>query len=93
MPAGKKGKKKRRIKPKIKAKDRFAPGPAAATFREPYFRSRKLYGLIGTGFAQPIPMPVVRIERIGTTTEPIGSKCLMGFRVRRPAYFAVGSPK
>ena len=29
---------------------------------------------------------------MGTITVPIGSMCLMGLRVKRPAAFAVGSP-
>ena len=81
-----------RITPKIQATAKLAPGPAKDTFTFPHFWSLKLNGLTGTGFAQPNPVPVVIIRRKGTTIEPIGSKCFIGFKVKRPAYFAVESP-
>lgn len=55
---------------------------------------RKLYGLYGTGFAQPIKNgEFASAKSIGKITEPNGSKCFRGFSVRRPKCFAVGSPK
>ena len=87
------------INPKTMAKAKFAATPAMETFKVPHFLSLKLYGFTGTGFAHPkingCP-PGKRdmsINRRGRITEPKGSKCFIGFRVRRPAYFAVGSPK
>ena len=46
---------------------------------------------MGTGLAQPMmnpPMVAVMMK----TSVPMGSRCLMGFRVSRPAILAVGSP-
>ena len=88
----------RKIKPNIKAKDKFDKGPAKATFMDPHFLSLKLNGLIGTGLAHPNIMPPPLIwdiitSKTGTNTDPTGSKCFKGFKVRRPAYFAVLSPK
>src|SRR3990167_1093560 len=81
-------------KPKNKAKAIFEAGPAMETFKDPHFWSLKLYGLIGTGLAQPKITPLgKRASKIGRITDPKGSKCFNGFRVRRPAYFAVGSPR
>jgi len=79
--------------PKISATIILEAGPETATFKGPHFWSLKLYGFIGTGFAQPIKnwLPL-RNKRSGRITEPNGSKCFRGFKVRRPAYFAVGSP-
>ncbi len=49
--------------------------------------------LTGTGFAQPkYPAPEI-VKIIGKTMDPMGSMCLRGFRVSRPALFAVSSPK
>ena len=84
-------------RPKTKARAKFERGPAKATFASPYFLSRKLKGLIGTGFAQPkiIPLPakIAKIIKIrGRKTEPIISKCFMGFNVNLPASRAVVSP-
>lgn len=65
--------------PNTRANDKFDIGPAAATFIDPYFLSLKLYGFIGTGFAQPkiIPPPPLILEdknkNKGTIIEPIGS--------------------
>ncbi len=44
---------KRIIKPKIIAITIFTAGPAKATIASPHFLLRRLYGLNGTGFAQP----------------------------------------
>lgn len=81
---------------KITAIKKLDKGPAMETLSVPHFWSRKLYGLIGTGFVQPKigPFPAVnKNKKKGTRTEPNGSKCFNGLRVRRPACFAVGSPK
>ena len=83
-------------RPKIIAIKKFTAGPAIATFKSPCFRSRKLLGFIGTGFAQPKigPLPKVATSIInGKRIEPKGSMWLMGFNVNLPSYFAVGSPK
>ena len=72
----------------------FEAGPAIATSNSPHLLFRRLYGLYGTGFAQPKMSPPGRIANIrGRITEPKGSKCFSGFSVRRPSYFAVVSPK
>jgi hypothetical protein len=67
---------------------RFDTGPAMLTRNMPRRQSRKLAGLIGTGFAQPKRNPEATIMR-----SPIRSKCTSGFSVNRPIYFAVGSPR
>ena len=70
----------------------FAKTPADATntsLKLPF----NMYGLYGTGFAQPATPPEVRKKITGTTKEPIKSRCFKGFGVRRPAIFAVGSPQ
>src|SRR5690606_23862805 len=55
--------------------------------------SRKLYGLYGTGLAQPKRKPALEIRRrAGMMTEPSGSICTNGFGDRRPWSRAVGSP-
>lgn len=80
--------------PKIIAKEKFDIGPAKATFNCPYFWSMKLYGLIGTGFAQPTKKcEFINNRNKGTKKEPTISRCLIGFSVSLPAYLAVGSPK
>lgn len=82
------------INPKIIASKKFETGPAMETFISPYFWSLKLYGFIGTGFAQPNKNGLPTINKSnGKITEPIGSKCFKGFKVSLPSYFAVGSPK
>lgn len=81
--------------PKIIAIRKFVAGPATETFNSPHFWSLRLYGLIGTGFAQPKigPLPMVANKSSkGRITEPKGSKCFKGFKVNLPACFAVGSP-
>jgi len=84
------------ISPKIMAIKKLVPGPATDTFKVPHFWSWKLKGLMGTGFAQPKigPWPKVKMSKIkGRKMVPTGSMCFRGFKVRRPASFAVGSPK
>ncbi|MNJ05090.1 hypothetical protein D3C73_1661980 [compost metagenome] len=52
----------------------------------------------GTGLAQPNSMPGLPNSldaskmAIGTSNVPIGSMCRAGFRLMRPASYAVGSP-
>jgi hypothetical protein len=83
---------KRIARPKTVAIKRFTAGPAPATIASPQRLLRRLYGLNGTGFAQPIINPPTRCEIMGTSTDPTGSKCFRGFKVRRPSYSAVLSP-
>lgn len=86
--------KKRINNPKIKAKIMFDSGPAKATFASPYFLSLKLRGLTGTGFAQPKTTGLpVKIRIPGKIIEPNHSRCFMGFKVSRPAFLAVKSPR
>lgn len=73
--------------PKNKAKTKLEMGPAMATLKEPHFWSLKLWGLTGTGFAQPKigPCPAVaKSNNNGKITEPKGSKCFIGFKVSLP---------
>ena len=71
----------------------FESGPAIATNNSPHRWFRKLYGLYGTGFAQPTTKPDPDITKMaGRIIEPNGSKCLIGLIVNRPAYLAVTSP-
>src|SRR3989344_4411939 len=84
---------KRKPRPKTRAIKIFESGPAAATMASPQRWFLKLYGLKGTGFAQPIIKPAPEMERRGgKITEPNGSRCFSGFSVSRPSYFAVESP-
>ena len=52
--------------PNIIAIAKFVAGPAMETFNVPHFWSLKLYGFIGTGFAQPKigPCPPVASNNI-----------------------------
>ena len=84
---------KRKIKPKTRASIKFASGPAKPTFASPYFLSRKLKGLYGTGLAQAKIKEVPDKTIIkGKKNEPIQSRCFKGLKVKRPAFFAVKSP-
>lgn len=83
---------RRKKNPKIIAMERLAKIPAEATATVPHFRLLKLFGLYGTGLAQPKTKPVEKYINAGTTMEPIGSRCLRGFKVSRPALRAVSSP-
>ncbi len=64
---------------------KFARGPAKDTIAVSLLKFLKLYGLIGTGRAQPI-------FAIKSIIVPMGSRCLRGLSVNRPALFAVSSP-
>ena len=70
----------------------FANGPASATIASPHLWFRRLYGLKGTGFAQPIIKPPNRYDMTGKIKEPNHSKCLKGLSVSLPANFAALSP-
>lgn len=79
---------------KITAVAKLATGPASAVRSRSFNGFLKLYGLTGTGFAQPNTKPVPeKMRSAGSKTVPTRSMCFMGFRVTRPAYLAVGSPK
>ncbi len=54
---------------------------------------RRFSQLTGTGLAQPKMNPPAISRMAGTSTVPIGSMCLIGFRVSRPIISAVGSPR
>lgn len=74
--------------------ERLVSGPANATHIMSRNGFLKCLGLTGTGLAQPIMNPVPeRINRVGKMMDPNGSTCGSGFRVRRPRFLAVGSPK
>ncbi len=83
---------KRMIVPNMSASNRFETGPAKAMRNSPCLLFFRLYGLYGTGLAQPKVKPANEVM-MGTIIEPIGSICLIGFMVSRPAYLAVGSPR
>ena len=54
----------------------------------------KYKGLNGTGFAQPNKTGLlIKKSANGKRNEPKKSRCLSGFKVRRPEFLAVGSPK
>jgi hypothetical protein len=73
------------IRPKGIAIRKLERGPATEVRIIPFFKSLKFPGLIGTGFAQPN-------RKMINANRPIMSICFIGFRVSRPANFAVGSP-
>lgn len=86
--------KNRIASPKTKESERFAKGPAAPTQAGPHRLFRKLYGLYGTGLAQPIKNGLcVIMSRAGRRIDPKRSRCGIGFKVNLPAYLAVLSPK
>ena len=72
---------------KRSANAKLVAGPAAATIVSPQCGARvRLYGLYGTGFAQPNRKPPgERIEIMGKIIEPSMSMCGMGLSVSRPA--------
>ena len=81
-------------KANIIAKIKFVTTPAAETTTSPSFGLLKLYGLYGTGFAQPIiAPPKLTTDIMGNSIEPTMSICGTGFIVSLPAFFAVLSPK
>ena len=82
-----------KVRPNRTAKEIFDAGPAMATLAGPYFRSLKFSGLYGTGLAYPNMKPPRKKEMRGSRMEPNISKCFKGFKVSRPRYLAVGSPK
>ena len=81
------------IIPKTKARNILDSGPAIATIASPHLAFLRLYGLKGTGLAQPKTIGDPDNTNIsGKRIEPKRSMCGMGLRVRRPANFAVLSP-
>lgn len=86
--------KKRINRPKDKAISKLDKTPAKATKGIPVLGFLKLYGLKGTGFAQPKINPAfVIIKRNGNKIEPNISICGKGFKVSLPSSLAVESPK
>ncbi len=79
-----------RMRRLINASSTFMAGPARATHIIPRLGFSKFAGLTGTGFAHPMPKPCSMLKM--KTKSPRGSRCLMGFMVRRPSILAVGSP-
>ena len=77
--------KNRSIMPPMKAKIKLAAGPAAATFIISILGFLKNLGSTGTGFAQPNPTNKIM-------SDPIISKCAIGFKESRPIRAAVVSP-
>jgi len=73
------------IVPPTNANNRFAAGPAKATFIISVLGFFRYRASTGTGFAYP--KPIIRI-----INDPIGSRCANGFNVNLPDCFAVGSP-
>lgn len=71
---------------------KFDAGPAKETIAISLRVFLKFKGFTGTGFAQPNNGRPVNVIIIGRITVPIMSICTMGLRVKRPRYFAVGSP-
>ena len=86
------GTKTRKVISAIKAIIKFDNGPAMATIAGPYFGYFKLYGLNGTGLAQPNAAPLVTSMIRGIIIVPHISMCAIGFKVKRPAFLAVLSP-
>ena len=67
-------------------------GPASET-STPWLRGlRRRPTVTGTGFAQPKKPQPDRTMIAGTSSVPIGSTWRTGFRLSRPARFAVSSP-
>ena len=66
----------------LKAKIILDAGPAIATFIMSIRGFEKLAGFTGTGLAQPKPTNNI-------INDPIGSKCAIGLRVKRPFLAAV----
>ena len=64
---------KRRAIPKTKASIKFDAGPANPMRADPNFGLERLYGLYGTGFAQPKAKPKNSMEKIGKIMVPSGS--------------------
>ena len=66
---------KRRTMPKIIAIKKLARTPAEATAIVPHFRLLKLFGLYGTGFAQPNKNgECAKTRTAGKRTEPNQSR-------------------
>ena len=78
------------ISPATRAKTILDNGPAIATKASPFLPDFKALKLTGTGFAQPIMIPVWEMAQSrGNIIDPNISKCFIGFKVRRPIILAV----
>lgn len=80
------------IEKNIIAIKKFESGPAKETIALSLKGFLKLFGLTGTGFAQPIRNAPLKNDRNGKSNEPIGSICLTGFKEYLPCCSAVESP-
>src|SRR5258708_1282325 len=89
---GREAAQKRKRRPNTRAMRRLVRIPAAATRVSPK-RLCILYGLYGTGLAQPKMTPPRRKEAMGRIREPKISRWEIGLRDRRPASRGVGSPR
>jgi hypothetical protein len=67
-------------------------GPAAETIASSLNAFLKLFGLTGTGFAQPISAKPEANDASGIISVPTRSACLNGLSVSLPRLFAVLSP-
>src|SRR5699024_2817133 len=74
-----------RIPPSTNAKRKLVKGPAKDTSIISLFLCLKYIELTGTGLAHPN-------LKINKNKNPVKSICLIGFKVKRPAFLAVGSP-
>jgi hypothetical protein len=74
------------------ASSALVAGPARET-STPWLRGlRNRVVFTGTGLAQPKTPAPASDRSAGTISVPTGSTCTMGFRLSRPARFAVSSP-
>jgi hypothetical protein len=77
---------------KMAANAALTAGPANDT-KTPWLRGLRNRPVVtGTGFAQPKTPAEASERRAGTMRVPTGSTCTAGFKVSRPARFAVSSP-
>ena len=72
---------------------KFENGPAKETKASSLKMFLNFDLLTGTGFAHPINAILEVSEIMGIRYVPIRSACLNGFKVNRPRFFAVSSPK
>ena len=83
-----------KIKLKIIAIEKLLNGPDKPINPLSLLGFFKYKGLNGTGFAQPNKTGLLIKKRVnGKRNEPKKSRCFIGFKVSRPAFLAVGSPK
>ena len=85
---------KRRVRPNKAARAKLERGPAIATLTGPYLRSLSAVGSYGTGLAYPTMNGERAKNKInGNRIDPNISRWRRGFKLKRPAFFAVMSPK